>query len=73
VEVSRQIILLGYPISLGTTGQLDVSRPLLRQGMVAGKTEDRRRVGSAQSLHPFAPARIDPGVPAIDLFADAPV
>jgi len=32
-----------------------------------------QRVGSAQSLHPFAPARIDPGVPAIDLFADAPV
>jgi hypothetical protein len=44
VEVSRHIILMGYPTSLGRSNQLDVTRPLLRHGIIAGKTTDRRIV-----------------------------
>jgi hypothetical protein len=44
VEVSNETIMFGYPASLGREAQIDRSRPLLRRGMVAGKTEDRRIV-----------------------------
>jgi len=43
-EVSCQIVLMGYPTSLGRSNQLDVTRPLLRHGIIAGKTADRRIV-----------------------------
>ena len=43
--ISNRAILFAYPgISLGKNKQIDHRRPLLRQGMIAGKTEDRRIV-----------------------------
>lgn len=44
VGISNDVILFGYPTSLGNKLQLDPALPLLRRGMVAGKTEDRRIV-----------------------------
>jgi hypothetical protein len=45
VGISNRTILTAFPgKSLGTTGQIDHSHPLLRQGIVAGKTDDRRIV-----------------------------
>lgn len=41
VEMAGPIILFAYPgSSLGHPGQIDRTRPLLRQGMIAGKTDD---------------------------------
>jgi hypothetical protein len=42
VEVSNRVLMLGYPASLGLEAQIDRTRPLLRSGIVAGKTEDGR-------------------------------
>lgn len=36
VLVSNDIFILGYPNSLGSTGQINPERPLLRKGIVAG-------------------------------------
>jgi hypothetical protein len=44
VGISNEVIMFGYPGSLGRDAQIDRSRPLLRRGMVAGKTEDARIV-----------------------------
>jgi hypothetical protein len=44
VGITNEIIMFGYPGSLGKDSQIDRSRPLLRQGMVAGKTDDGRIV-----------------------------
>jgi hypothetical protein len=42
VGISNGVIMFGYPASLGTEAQIDRERPLLRRGIVAGKTEDGR-------------------------------
>jgi hypothetical protein len=42
VSISNTIFLFGYPASLARTGALDKEKPLLRTGIVAGKTDDRR-------------------------------
>jgi hypothetical protein len=44
VTVSNDLFLFGYPTSLASNAQLDRSTPLLRRGIVAGKTEDQRLV-----------------------------
>lgn len=44
VEISNDVLMFGYPASLGREAQIDRARPLLRRGIVAGKTEDRRLV-----------------------------
>jgi hypothetical protein len=44
VGISNTVYLFGYPSSLGMQAQLDKSRPLLRHGIVAGKTENGRIV-----------------------------
>jgi hypothetical protein len=44
VYISNDIFLFGYPTALGREAQLDESKPLLRKGIVAGKTEDGRFV-----------------------------
>jgi hypothetical protein len=44
VLISNEVFLFGYPVSLGQGLQLDRSRPLLRKGIVAGKTRDGRIV-----------------------------
>ena len=45
VNISNRAILFSYPgTSLGRNNQIDHRRPLLRQGMIAGKTEDGRIV-----------------------------
>jgi hypothetical protein len=45
VGISNRAILFAFPgKSLGREGQIDHSRPLLRQGMIAGKTDDWRIV-----------------------------
>jgi hypothetical protein len=44
VTVSNDLFLFGYPTSLAKTAQIDRASPLLRKGIVAGKTEDRRLV-----------------------------
>lgn len=43
-EVSHNVFVLSYPTSLGKEAQIDRTRPLVRQGIVAGTTEDRRIV-----------------------------
>lgn len=42
VIISSEVFVFSYPISLGRDTQLDRTRPLLRHGIVAGKTEDGR-------------------------------
>jgi hypothetical protein len=44
VTLSNDVFLFGYPTSLGRSDQLDKSTPLLRTGIVAGKTKDGRFV-----------------------------
>ena len=48
VKISNDVFLLGYPISLGmdlvNKKLLDVSKPLLRKGIVAGKNDQNRTV-----------------------------
>lgn len=44
VTIGSETVLFGYPGSLGRPKQIDGSRPLLRRGMVAGKSEDRRLI-----------------------------
>jgi trypsin-like peptidase len=45
VGISNRAILFAYPgVSLGTHNQIDHRRPLLRQGIIAGTTEDDRIV-----------------------------
>jgi hypothetical protein len=44
VTISNDVFLFGYPTSLGRNAQIDQSTPLLRKGIVAGKTEDGRLV-----------------------------
>lgn len=44
VGISNTSYLFGYPSSLGKQAQLDRSTPLLRHGIVAGKTENGRIV-----------------------------
>jgi hypothetical protein len=44
VTISNDVFLFGYPTSLGRNAQLDQSKPLLRKGIVAGKTDDSRLV-----------------------------
>jgi hypothetical protein len=44
VGISNASFLFGYPSSLGLQAQLDRSTPLLRHGIVAGKTENGRIV-----------------------------
>jgi hypothetical protein len=44
VPVSAQTIMFGYPASLGVTNQIDRKLPLLRHGIVAGRTDDGRLI-----------------------------
>jgi hypothetical protein len=44
VLISNPVYLFGYPVSLGHGLQLDKTRPLLRRGIVAGKTNDGKIV-----------------------------
>jgi hypothetical protein len=39
VTVSNEVFMFGYPTSLATNPQIDIKRPLLRRGVVAGKNE----------------------------------
>jgi hypothetical protein len=41
---SNEVFLLGYPNSLGSTGQIEIKRPLLRKGIVAGKNYANRTI-----------------------------
>lgn len=44
VTISNDVFLFGYPTSLGHEAQLSPATPLLRKGIIAGKTEDGRVV-----------------------------
>lgn len=44
VVVSNDVFLFGYPTSLGSEAQIDPKYPLLRKGIIAGKTADKRIV-----------------------------
>jgi hypothetical protein len=44
VLVSNDVFLFGYPTSLGRNAQIDPAMPLLRKGIIAGKTEDRKLI-----------------------------
>lgn len=46
VFVSNEIFILGYPVSIGQKNyeQIDVNKPLLRTGIVAGKNERKRTI-----------------------------
>jgi len=46
VIVSNDMFLLGYPSSLGTgdMSQLDISKPLVRKGIVAGLNDNLKRL-----------------------------
>lgn len=44
VKLTSEIIFFGYPSSLASTRQLDLSFPLFRRGIVAGKNEDARTI-----------------------------
>ena len=37
VQISNDVVIFGYPTSLGFTDEIDYTRPLLRKGIVAGK------------------------------------
>jgi hypothetical protein len=37
VLISNDVYILGYPSSLGSQGQIELNKPLLRKGIVAGK------------------------------------
>ena len=42
--ISNDVYLFGYPTSLGHNAQLDKAMPLLRKGIIAGKTDDSRLI-----------------------------
>ena len=46
VFISNGVFILGYPVSVGQKGyeQIDIDRPLLRQGVVAGKNDKKRTI-----------------------------
>jgi hypothetical protein len=44
VMISNEVILFGYPNSLGRGTQIDPLRPLLRKGIVAGKNDTNRTI-----------------------------
>lgn len=44
VIISNDIYILGYPSSLNTTTQLDLTKPLLRKGIVAGLNESTKKI-----------------------------
>lgn len=44
VLVANEVFVFGYPNSLGTEGQIDYSKPLLRKGITAGKNEKNRTI-----------------------------
>lgn len=44
VMVSNEVIIFGYPNSLGRGDQIDPMRPLLRKGIVAGKNEKKKTI-----------------------------
>jgi len=44
VLISNDVLIFGYPTSLGLAPQLDHARPLLRSGIVAGKNEQNKTI-----------------------------
>ncbi|MFZ2150308.1 MAG: trypsin-like peptidase domain-containing protein [Minisyncoccia bacterium] len=44
VMIANDIFLLGYPSSLKSNGEIDVLRPLLRKGIVAGKNKLKKTI-----------------------------
>jgi hypothetical protein len=44
VLISNDVYIFGYPSSVGHSGQLDHTRPLLRKGIVAGKNEAKNTI-----------------------------
>lgn len=44
VMVSNEIILFGYPNSLGRRNQIDPMQPLLRKGIIAGKNDSNKTI-----------------------------
>lgn len=46
VFISNEIFVLGYPVSIGQKGyeQIDINKPLIRHGIVAGKNENKRTI-----------------------------
>jgi hypothetical protein len=44
IFISNDVIIFGYPASLGSGSEIDYNRPLLRKGIVAGKNLNNRTV-----------------------------
>jgi hypothetical protein len=42
--ISNEVFVFGYPISVGHPGQIDHTRPLLRRGVIAGKTDANQTI-----------------------------
>lgn len=44
VLISNEVFILGYPSSLGAHGQIELKKPLLRKGIVAGKNTSNETI-----------------------------
>lgn len=44
VLISNDVVIFGYPVSLGTGSEIDYKRPLLRKGIIAGKNINNRTI-----------------------------
>ena len=44
VLISNDVVIFGYPVSLGNSDQIDYKKPLLRKGIVAGKNIIKRTI-----------------------------